>query len=114
MVIQQKLSAVITVNALAAAQRVSLTHFGYYDQSPKRFSNYAGYIVLRTLAQTQVHSIFPHSGRPFRHDWKVTFFSFVFLGQSPYLVGLNRSLFVWPLMRLPAGSLQPAELIPEA
>ncbi|CAH2267028.1 jg6727 [Pararge aegeria aegeria] len=36
------------------------------------------------------------------------------LGLSPYLVGLNRPLYVWPLIRLPAGSLQPAELTPEA
>ncbi|CAH2268378.1 jg15832 [Pararge aegeria aegeria] len=36
------------------------------------------------------------------------------LGLSPYLVGRNLPLYVVPLVRLPAGSLQPAELTPEA
>ncbi|CAH2265671.1 jg4921 [Pararge aegeria aegeria] len=36
------------------------------------------------------------------------------LGPSPFLVGPNCPLFVWPLVGLLAGSLQPAELTPEA
>ncbi|CAH2227892.1 jg17715, partial [Pararge aegeria aegeria] len=41
----------------------------------------------------------------------VTYWLFLFLGLSQYLVGLNSPLYLGPL---PAGSLQPAELTPEA